>query len=146
MGFFPIYAECVSFLRATGRSDEHCRLYENYYRAQGLFGMPKKGEIGYSQELDLDLGAVVPSVAGPKRPQDRIELPQLKKEFFAAFTRPIAENGFGKRPEDWRTMARVNTAKEVHPFIDHTYGHRKLGVDPSESEMRDQHPDRKSVV
>ena len=140
MGFFPIDAECVNYLRATGRSEEHCRLYENYYRAQGLFGIPKKGDIPYSTDLELDLGGVVSSVAGPKRPQDRIELPKLKQEFLAAFTRPLTENGFGKKPEDLRTMARVNTAKEVHPFIDHTYGHRRLGVEPSESEMRDQHP------
>ena len=140
MGFFPIDAECVNYLRATGRSEEHCRRYENYYRAQSLFGIPKRGDARYSAELELDLGGVVPSVAGPKRPQDRIELPKLKQEFLAAFTRPATENGFGKKPEDLRTMARVNTAKEVHPFIDHTYGHRKLGVEPSESEMRDQHP------
>ena len=49
MGFFPIDEECVNYLRATGRSEEHCRIYENYYRAQGLFGIPKKGEIDYSQ-------------------------------------------------------------------------------------------------
>ena len=140
MGFFPIDAECVSYLRATGRSDEHCRLYENYYRTQGLFGIPRKGELEYSQELDLDLGSIVPSVAGPKRPQDRIELPNLKKEFLGSLLRPVTDNGFGKRPEDLHTMARVNTAKEVHPFIDHTYGHRRPMLEPSESEMRDQHP------
>src|SRR5947208_2479035 len=140
MGVFPIYVECVNYIRATGRSEEHCRLYENYYRAQGLFGIAERGESRYSTDLELDLGSVVPSVAGPKRPQDRIELPKLKQEFLAAFTRPVTENGFGKKPEDLKTMARVNTAKEVHPLIDHTYGHRKLGVEPSESEMRDQHP------
>src|SRR5216117_2095395 len=140
MGFFPIDAECVNYLGATGRSKEHCRLYENYYRAQGLFGIPKKGDIPYSTDLELDLGNVVSSVAGPKRPQDRIELPKLKQEFLAAFTRPMTENGFGKKPEDLKTMARVNTAKEAHPLIDHTYGHRRLGLEPSESEMRDQHP------
>ncbi|MGD0744020.1 MAG: aconitate hydratase AcnA, partial [Verrucomicrobiota bacterium] len=100
MGFFPIDEECVNYLRATGRSDEHCKIYENYYRAQGLFGIPKKGEIAYSQELELDLGSVVPSVAGPKRPQDRIELPDLKREFISAFSKPVAENGFGKSPDD----------------------------------------------
>jgi len=100
MGYFPIDGECVNYLRATGRTEEHCRIYENYYRAQGLFGMPKKGEIEYSVQLELDLASVVPSVAGPKRPQDRIELPNLKKEFVAAFTKPIAENGFGKVRED----------------------------------------------
>src|SRR5216117_1729923 len=140
MGLFPIDVECVNYLGATGRSKEHCRLYENYYRAQGLFGIPKKGDIPYSTDLELDLGNVVSSVAGPKRPQDRIELPKLKQEFLAAFTRPMTENGFGKKPEDLKTMARVNTAKEAHPLIDHTYGHRRLGLEPSESEMRDQHP------
>jgi aconitate hydratase len=140
MGFFPIDSECVNYLRATGRSDEHCRLYENYYRAQGLFGIPKQGDIAYSLELELDLDTVVASVAGPKRPQDRIELPKLKNEFITSLTRPVTENGFGKKAEDMRVMARVNTAREAHPLIDHSYGHRKLGVDPSESEMRDQHP------
>ncbi len=96
MGFFPIDAESVIYLRSTGRTEEQCRIYENYYRAQNLFGMPNKGEIVYSQELELDLGTVVPSVAGPKRPQDRIELPRLKNEFMAAFAKPVAENGFGK--------------------------------------------------
>src|SRR5206468_953067 len=121
MGFFPIDGECVNYLRATGRSEEQCRLYENYYRAQGILGMPKRSDTRYSAELELALGSVVPSVAGPKRPQDRIELPKLKQEFLAAFTRPVTENGFGKKPEDLKTMARVNTAKEVHPLIDHTY-------------------------
>jgi aconitate hydratase len=140
MGFFPIDDESVKYLRGTGRSDEHCRLYENYYRAQGLFGMPKKGAISYSQDLEFDLSSVVPSVAGPKRPQDRIELPNLRQEFLAAFTRPLTENGFGKKIGEYHNMARVDTAREAHPFIDHSYGHRRLGVEPSESEMRDQHP------
>jgi aconitate hydratase len=140
MGFFPIDAECVNYLRATGRSEELCRTYENYYRAQGLFGIPKRGDIAWSQELELDLGAVVPSVAGPKRPQDRIELPKMKDAFMKAMTRSVMDNGFGKRYEDLYVTARVNTAREAHPPIDHSYGHRKLGVEPSESEMRDQHP------
>jgi aconitate hydratase len=96
MGFFPIDGECVNYLRATGRSEEQCRLYENYYRAQGLFGIPRKGELAYSVELELDLASVAPSVAGPKRPQDRIELPNLKREFVTALSRPLTENGFGK--------------------------------------------------
>src|SRR3989475_632167 len=96
MGFFPIDVECLNYLRATGRSEEHCRLYENYYRAQGLFGMPKKGQIKYSTELELDLATVVPSVAGPKRPQDPVEMPNLKREFALSFIRPSTENGFGE--------------------------------------------------
>jgi aconitate hydratase len=140
MGFFPIDAECVNYLRATGRSEELCLACENYYRAQGLFGIPKQGDIAYSQELELDLGTVVPSVAGPKRPQDRIELPKLRDAFVKAMTRSIMDNGFGKHFEDLYVTARVNTAREAHPPINHSYGHRKLGVEPSESEMRDQHP------
>src|SRR5277367_1132895 len=77
MGFFPIDGECVDYLRKTGRSEEHCKAYENYFKAQGLWGIPKKGDIQYSQELELDLNSVVPSVAGPKRPQDKIELPNM---------------------------------------------------------------------
>jgi aconitate hydratase len=100
MGFFPIDEECVNYLRATGRTEEHCKLYENYYRAQGLWGMPQKGEVNYSQTLELDLASVVPSVAGPKRPQDRIELPKLKQEFIATFSKPVTESGFGKPAED----------------------------------------------
>ena len=100
MGFFPIDSECVRYLRATGRSEAQCATYENYYKAQGLWGIPSKGEIQYSQELELDLGTVVPSVAGPKRPQDRIELPKLKEEFVSAFSKAVPQNGFGKKAED----------------------------------------------
>ncbi len=105
MGFFPIDAECSSYLLATGRSPEQVAVYEAYYRAQGLWGIPVKGQIDYSQDIDLDLGAVVPSVAGPKRPQDRIELPQLKQEFVGSFSRPVSENGFGKKAEDLRSVS-----------------------------------------
>ncbi|MGP8201939.1 MAG: aconitate hydratase [Limisphaerales bacterium] len=100
MGFFPIDEECVDYLRQTGRSEEHCKIYENYYRAQGLFGIPKKGDIAYSLDLELDLAGVRPSVAGPKRPQDRIELGKLKAEFIKALGKPAAENGFGKTADD----------------------------------------------
>jgi aconitate hydratase A / 2-methylisocitrate dehydratase len=105
MGFFPMDAECSNYLRSTGRSPDHVALYEAYYRAQGLWGVPQPGQIDYSVELELDLAAVVPSVAGPKRPQDRIELPSLKREFAASFSRPVAENGFGKPAADLGTVS-----------------------------------------
>jgi aconitate hydratase len=109
MGFFPIDEESVAYLRATGRSEEHCRLYENYYRAQGLFGIPRKGQVDYSVDLELDLASVVPSVAGPKRPQDRIELGNLKHEFELAFARPVTENGFGKGAQELAKTFHVPT-------------------------------------
>jgi aconitate hydratase len=110
MGFFPIDAECVNYLRATGRSEEHCKLYESYYRAQGLFGIPQKGEIAYSTDLELDLATVVPSVAGPKRPQDRIELPNMRREFFSSFQRPVTENGFGKTRAEFSKSVKLEMA------------------------------------
>jgi len=111
MGFFPIDAECVNYLRATGRTDEAVKTYENYYKAQGLWGIPKKGDIQYSQEVELDLASVLPSVAGPKRPQDRIELPKLKHEFTAAFSKPVTESGFGMKAED---LGKIRVDVPVH--------------------------------
>ena len=118
MGYFPIDAETVNYLRATGRTDEHCVAYENYYRAQGLFGIPKAGEVDYTTDLALNLGTVTSSVAGPKRPQDRIELPRMKEAFSEMYTRPVADGGFGREAGTcWRrpiapchlmTMAKQN--------------------------------------
>jgi aconitate hydratase len=113
MGFFPIDAECTHYLRATGRSEEAVKTYENYYRAQGLWGIPQKGDITYSQELELNLASVVPSVAGPKRPQDRIELPKLKQEFVTSFSKPVTENGFGMKPEELSRTVHVSAAAAV---------------------------------
>ncbi len=90
MGFFPIDATTSAYLRATGRSEEHVRTYEEYYKAQGIFGMPMKGEIDYSTELELNLADIVPAVAGPKRPQDHIALAELKEKFAA-----ICEGTYG---------------------------------------------------
>ncbi len=115
MGFFPIDEECVNYLRATGRSQEAVKAYENYYRAQGLWGIPKKGDITYSHELELELGSIVPSVAGPKRPQDRIELSKLKNEFTAAFTKPVTENGFGMKADELARKVHVSAGGEIHP-------------------------------
>jgi aconitate hydratase len=140
MGFFPIDRECVTYLKATGRSDEQVQAYENYYKAQGLWGIPKKGEVDYSEVIELDLATVVPSVAGPKRPQDRIELPKMKQEFLATFTKPVTDGGFGRKAEDLSAKIKVSTDAPCNGAINHTYGHKKDHVTPSESEMRDQHP------
>src|SRR3954463_14940366 len=96
MGFFPIDQESVNYLRATGRTDEQCAAFENYFRAQNMFGMPRKGEIDYSVDVDLDLGDVQPGVAGPKRPQDRINLPELGSTFRSLFAKPVKDGGYGK--------------------------------------------------
>jgi aconitate hydratase A / 2-methylisocitrate dehydratase len=102
MGYFPVDQESVNYLRATGRSDEQCRAFENYFRAQEMFGMPRKGEVDYSVDLDVDLADVQPSVAGPKRPQDRINLPDLGRTFRGLLEKPVQDGGYGKKNVDLR--------------------------------------------
>ncbi|MEI8089539.1 MAG: aconitate hydratase AcnA [Opitutaceae bacterium] len=118
MGFFPIDGECSNYLRATGRDEKQVATYEAYYKAQGLWGIPQKGEIEYSTDLALDLSSVGPSVAGPKRPQDRIELSKMKQEFISAFSKPVTENGFGKKAEEFSTVtAEVAGTKLGHGSV-----------------------------
>src|SRR6266545_771824 len=81
MGYFPVDDETCTYLTLTGRADEQIDAFRNYFKAQGLYGMPKKGDLEYTKVLELDLSAVRASVAGPKRPQDRIELDALKTTF-----------------------------------------------------------------
>jgi aconitate hydratase len=100
MGFFPIDQESVAYLRATGRTDEQCAAFENYFRAQKMFGMPRKGEIDYSVDLELGLADVQPAVAGPKRPQDRINLPALGETFRSLLKKPVKDGGYGKTDGD----------------------------------------------
>ena len=111
MGFFPIDEETCTYLKATGRDDAHVDAVRNYYKAQGMFGIPRKGECIYSSVLELDLGDIRPSVAGPKRPQDRIELPKLKDQFLTLLQRPASEGGYGKSAEDIgsRYFTRIGT-------------------------------------
>jgi aconitate hydratase len=98
MGYFPVDAESVNYLKATGRTQEQLEAFETYFKAQKLFGIPTKADgIIYSTDLELSLGDVSPSVAGPKRPQDRIRLPDLKDKFLTALDKPVTENGFGKK-------------------------------------------------
>lgn len=100
MGFFPVDEETCRYLTATGRPDEQVETLRNYFKAQGLFGIPRKGECAYSQVLELYLADVQPSVSGPKRPQDRIDLPQLKDTFLALLQKPLGENGYNKSQEE----------------------------------------------
>src|SRR5438309_2916993 len=96
MGLFPVDDKTVDYLINTGRTQEEIDAFEGYFRAQGLFGTPAAGAIDYSQTLELDLASVVPSLAGPKRPQDRIPLPKMKESFDTLFSKPTAENGFNQ--------------------------------------------------
>jgi aconitate hydratase len=96
MGFFPIDEESCNYLSSTGRTTEQVDAFRNYFKAQGMFGMPGKGQCDYSTVVELNLNDVTPSVAGPKRPQDRINLPELKDKFTDLFQKPVQENGYNK--------------------------------------------------
>jgi aconitate hydratase len=131
MGFFPIDNESVAYLRATGRSEEQCAAFENYFRAQKMFGMPRKSDIDYSIDLDLNLADVQPSVAGPKRPQDRISLPKLGETFRSLLQKPVKDGGYGKKdidldakhlvqlngsaPRDSEMASTDNSNREIEP-------------------------------
>jgi aconitate hydratase len=99
MGFFPVDEKTVAYFEGTGRTRSEIGALEAYYRAQGLFGVPRAGEIDYTKVLTLDLASVAPSLAGPKRPQDRIEIGRVKRTFTELFSKPVADNGFNQ-PKD----------------------------------------------
>ena len=100
MGFFPVDDKTIEYFRGSGRTPEEIDAFASYFKAQGMYGIPKKGAIDYSQILELDLSTVMPSLAGPKRPQDRIDLDKVKSTFSALFSKPAAENGYSKPAAD----------------------------------------------
>ncbi len=100
MGFFPVDEATIDYFHGTGRTKAEIDAFESYFKAQGLFGIPKLGEIDYSKTVELDLTKVAPSLAGPKRPQDRIEIGHVKDTFRDLFAKPIADNGFNKKADD----------------------------------------------
>jgi len=99
MGFFPVDDATIDYLTATGRTAAEIDAFAAYFKAQGLYGIPKAGDIDYTKVVTLDLSSIKASVAGPKRPQDRIELGSLKKTFTELFSKPAAENGFAQPAE-----------------------------------------------
>jgi len=117
MGFFPIDEQTCQYLLATGRSQEHVELVRRYYRAQGMFGIPKSGECDYSVVYELDLASIPPSVAGPKRPQDRIELSRLKDQFTQLMLKPVKDGGYGKTEEELWTRYHVRIGEDKQRVI-----------------------------
>jgi aconitate hydratase len=148
MGFFPIDGETLAYMKATGRPEELCDVYEAYYRAQNLWGIPKRGEIEYSVDLELDLSTVRPGVAGPKRPQDRINLPDLKETFTSLFAKPLPEGGYGKSVGDLGNKVPVHlngAAAKDDPLLLSTdvqkpEGHMKEGTPRNVLEMVSNRP------
>ena len=100
MGFFPVDDVTLDYFKGTGRTKAEISAFEGYFKAQKMFGIPKEGDIDYTSVVQLDLSTVVPSLAGPKRPQDRIEITNVKSTFTDLFSKPVSENGFNKKAED----------------------------------------------
>ncbi len=117
MGFFPVDEKTCDYLLATGRDAAHVETFRRYYTAQGLFGMPERGQCDYSTLLELDLADITPSVAGPKRPQDRIELPALKDKFLELLQKPVGENGYNKSASEIekRFQVRIGVSDAAVP-------------------------------
>ncbi len=117
MGFFPIDEESVNYLRATGRTEAQCETFRNYFEAQQMFGIPGKGDCDYSVDVELNLEDVQPGVAGPKRPQDRIDLNDLKSKFNDLFESPVSQGGFGRKASEYNgyypvEVTNKNNAKD----------------------------------
>ncbi|EEE08242.1 MULTISPECIES: aconitate hydratase AcnA [Burkholderia] len=113
MGFFPVDEKTIQYFEGTGRTQAEIAAFENYFKAQKLFGIPKAGDIDYTKTLTLDLATVAPSLAGPKRPQDRIEIGNVKSTFSELFSKPVAENGFAKKAEDLDAEYRTSNGITV---------------------------------
>ncbi|MFW9998165.1 MAG: aconitate hydratase AcnA, partial [Candidatus Odinarchaeota archaeon] len=111
MAFFPVDAETLRYLSGTGRSDELVDLVERYTKAQGLFRTDDVPDPEYTDVLELDMRTVEPSLAGPKRPQDRLPLSQVKRAFSRSLTAPVSKTGIGL-PETEKD--RVATVSETH--------------------------------
>jgi aconitate hydratase len=100
MGFFPVDDATIEYFEGTGRTKDEIAAFASYFKAQGLYGVPKAGDIDYTRVVELNLSSVTPSLAGPKRPQDRIEIGNVKNNFTELFSKPTTENGFNKKAED----------------------------------------------
>jgi aconitate hydratase len=112
MGFFPVDEKTIAYFKGTGRTKDEIEAFEAYFRAQGMFGVPRAGENDYTKVVKLDLTTVAPSLAGPKRPQDRIEITHLSSKFKELFSKPTAENGFNQPANKFAQRYAVHRVNE----------------------------------
>ena len=113
MGFFPVDDKTIAYFKGTGRTKTELEALEAYFKAQKMYGVPKAGDIDYSSVLTLDLGSVAPSLAGPKRPQDRIELGNVKSRFSELFAAPMDQGGFNQPADRLGQPAKTSAGTEL---------------------------------
>ncbi|ABM38323.1 aconitate hydratase [Polaromonas naphthalenivorans] len=140
MGFFPVDEKTIDYFRGTGRLDAEIEAFEAYFRAQGLFGVAAAGEIDYSHVVKLDLDDVRPSLAGPKRPQDRIELGDVARQFSSLFSKPNAENGFNQPAGMLGTRHLVRHTDDGRPDAVPAAPPTPMGAERSVVEMESNRP------
>lgn len=121
IGFFPADDKTLDYLKMTGRSDKDIEFVKEYLKAQKLFGIPKEGEIDFTKVLKLDLSEIQPCVSGPRRPQDRIDLPNVKSKFLSHLNAPTASGGYGKGEEKAPVIC-VHTEGSFSLSEDHVSG------------------------
>lgn len=143
MGYFPVDEKSLEYLGATGRDEALVDRVRAYFKAQDMFGIPGAGDIDYTEVLELDMSTVRPSVAGPKRPQDRIDLPELKDAFLGLLQSPAAQGGYGKTGDALKR--RVALKAGAHASVsDAISGGKNDPADPdaswSEKEMVTNRP------
>ena len=114
MGFFPVDEKTVAYFQGTGRTREEIAAFEAYYRAQGMFGVPSAGQIDYTKTLKLDLASIAPSLAGPKQPQDRIEIGRVKRTFTELFSKAVADGGFNQPADRLKRSFPTASGQDVH--------------------------------
>lgn len=119
MGFFPVDDLTLHYMRQTGRSKENVELVERYCKEQGLFRLDDGPTLNYTKTVSLDLSTVEPSMAGPKRPQDRVPLASMKKAFNESLTAPVGASGFGLAPE---ALSRTGHVSNNGASTDITHG------------------------
>lgn len=152
IGFFPADEKTLDYLKMTGRSNELIQQIKEYLTAQKMFGIPKKGEIDFTKVIELDLASIKPCVSGPKRPQDRINLPDLKNKFRELLTAPVANGGYEKPKSDTHPQICVHSGGSFSLSKPHatggksTIGNSPLPLPWSEDEMVTNRPSTQAVT
>jgi len=146
MGFFGVDDKTLEYFRNTGRDPEQIDTIRNYYQAQEMFGIPREGEVDYTTVLELNLATITPSVAGPKRPQDRIELSSLDDRFIELFSIAAADGGYGKTAEDLEKRFMVTMGMNASSIVPTTGGGEQSSSSVPEPAINNTTPGNTNVT
>lgn len=153
MGFFPADEKTLEYLQMTGREEKQIHYVREYLKAQQLFGIPRKGEVDYTKVLELDLNSITACVAGPKRPQDRVNLTEIKNRFQELISAPISAGGYEKKTAELKPRICVHSEGAFSLLSHHDTGGteelergNKMPQSWSEDEMVTNRPITHAIV